>query len=514
MNVTAYVLRFVAKCRKLFVSNNSNDLSNSELVEAENYLIKTHQKIHFSQILDHFENKSRSCPSIVKQLNLTCSKGIIRCTGRMQNSSLPANRKNPILIHANSWFSRLIVENIHSRNLHCGAPEILQILRDRFWMPHARQFVKSVVKKCVQCRKVLAKSYNAPPPPPLPHARINQARPFQVTGVDYTGFLNVKQGEEIIKAYIVLFTCAVTRAIHLEVVTSNSEQDFVRALNRFVSRRSTPSTIYSDNAAVFVSVAKKLKTIINDHNRLGIHPSLEMEWRFITPRAPWHGGFYERMVGITKNTVKIVLGKSLLTLDELHTIAVQIECKINDRPLTYVSDEHDAPQALTPSQLIYGFRLNELPDLIDSDEYMDPSFTLNKCMMNKRLAHCTLVMEHFWKRWCDEYLSSLREKHNLQGKNNHIVKGTVVLMHDDCPRVRWKLGVIVEPIEGADGVVRSATIRTATGNYTRPVTKLYPLEVTSKGEIDDIPTEDRSRENIRPRRKAAEKAAELIKQFV
>ena len=55
--------------------------------------------------------------------------------------------------------------------------------------------------------------------------------------------------------------------------------------------------------------------------------------------------------------------------------------------------------------------------------------------------------------------------------------GDVVLIHDDTPRIQWKLAIIEEINKGEDGLIRSANVKTSTGKTNWPITKLYPLEV-------------------------------------
>ncbi|GFX93988.1 integrase catalytic domain-containing protein [Trichonephila clavipes] len=64
----------------------------------------------------------------------------------------------------------------------------------------------------------------------------------------------------------------------------------------------------------------------------GIH------WKFIVERAPW-GGFYERLVKAIEDPLRKILGKALLTFEELSTILSEVEVIINHRPLTYVEDD-------------------------------------------------------------------------------------------------------------------------------------------------------------------------------
>jgi len=85
--------------------------------------------------------------------------------------------------------------------------------------------------------------------------------PFTHTGIDFAGPLYMwTQGSEEVehKAYICLFTCASTRAIHLELMRSLNVDQFLLAFHCFVGRRGLPSTLWSDNAKTFESSAKDL----------------------------------------------------------------------------------------------------------------------------------------------------------------------------------------------------------------------------------------------------------------
>ena len=75
-----------------------------------------------------------------------------------------------------------------------------------------------------------------PEPPPLVKSRVSQTDPFQVTGVDFTGALFVRTPSGESKVYICLFTCAVSHAIHLEIVTDLTVESFLYAFHRFVGR--------------------------------------------------------------------------------------------------------------------------------------------------------------------------------------------------------------------------------------------------------------------------------------
>ena len=63
------------------------------------------------------------------------------------------------------------------------------------------------------------------------------------------------------KCYIALFTCASTRAIHLELTPDLSTNSFIRVLKRFIGRRGFPGLIISDNGTTFKDAKVKKFTL-------------------------------------------------------------------------------------------------------------------------------------------------------------------------------------------------------------------------------------------------------------
>lgn len=142
----------------------------------------------------------------------------------------------------------------------------------------------------ISCREIClrhtAKSLNADPAP-LPANRVQTVVPFQVTAVDLAGPLFLRKGK---KAWIVLFTCAVYRCVHLDYVLSLSTEAFLAALHRFICCRGRPSTIYSDNGSNFTGADRAFKNL----NWCEIQKSCavqRIQWIFNPPSAAWWGGW-------------------------------------------------------------------------------------------------------------------------------------------------------------------------------------------------------------------------------
>ena len=54
-----------------------------------------------------------------------------------------------------------------------------------------------------------------------------------------------------------------------------------------------------------------------------------------------------------------------------------------------------------------------------------------------------------------------------------------MIIHDDKPRLYWKLAIVGNLIKGNDGLVLAAHVRIENYTTTRPIVKLYPLDVSS-----------------------------------
>ena len=95
------------------------------------------------------------------------------------------------------------------------------------------------------------------------------------------------------KVYIALFTCAVSRAVHLELVTDLSTDTFLHAFGRFISRRGICNVIYSDNARTFKRAKQDLKylwTLMKGKEMRELFTEKRISWRYIVERAVWWGG--------------------------------------------------------------------------------------------------------------------------------------------------------------------------------------------------------------------------------
>ena len=244
-----------------------------------------------------------------------------------------------------------------------------------------------------------------PPPPLLPAFRVQEAPPFTNTGVDFAGPLYIRNlGKVQSKAWIVLYTCCVTRAIHLELVSDMSVHTFILSFKRFSSRRSLPALMILDNGKTFIAAARIIKRVLSNPQVHKFFHGIGIEWRFNVPRAPWWGGLFERLMRSTKRCLRKVLGWSKFSYEELLTILAEIEMVLNSRPLTYVTTD-DSDEPFTPSHLLVGQRLMNFPDHLVVNHEVDSEGADSQ--LSARLKHLNHSLDAFWRRWRREYLLEL-----------------------------------------------------------------------------------------------------------
>ena len=148
---------------------------------------------------------------------------ILRLKSRFNSLKiLNHNQKNPILLRSHSLFTDLLILKFHEKCCHSGVNATLNSLRTKFWIIRGTQTVKKYLKKCVTCKIVQGKTLKPPDCPSLPKFRLECNHAFENVGLDCAGPLFIKEKGNAQKCYILLFTCAVTRAIHLELCTDVS----------------------------------------------------------------------------------------------------------------------------------------------------------------------------------------------------------------------------------------------------------------------------------------------------
>lgn len=483
LRVVAHILRFKNNTKKEPKNRQSRFLKVTELDEATETLCRLAQMQAFPK---EYEQLLKGMPlddkSVLSNLNPIMSENkVLRVGGRLQNSKCSLDQKHPIILPKKHELTNLLFENMHEALKHCGPSLLLSALRERFWIVHGKNAAREFVRKCTTCFKANPKGMHYIMGT-LPEMRVNQYLPFYNVGIDYGGPFLIKdrkitRNAKLIKAYICLFVCLSTKAIHLELVTDLTTESFLACLKRFISRRGKPSNIISDNATNFLGASSELKNLKTflEQNEEKINKQLAFEgiqWHFIPPRAPSFGGIWEAGIKSVKYHLLRTAGSIHHDYEEFSTLLCQIEAILNSRPLCPLTSDPEDLDPLTPGHFLIGRRLTNIPDREN----------LLKVPEN-RLRHFQRVqkiVQDFWARWRKEYLNELQIRTKWKKNHANITKGTlVILKEDNVPHIQWPMGRVVEVYPGRDGVIRVVDLKVKNKVIRRPVTKIYIIPQTN-----------------------------------
>ena len=271
----------------------------------------------------------------------------------------------------------------------------MAVIREKYWIPTLRRLVKSVRSACwykhgisilvsAWYKRFCALPVRAPPP----------SGAFEVNGTDCPILYKLRNKKEG-KAYMIIFSCSLSRAVHLEPVTNLETTTFLPCVRRLLARRGNPSMIYSDNESTFVKAAKWLTQVIRDEQYNGFLESKDIKWKFNLSRPPWWGagGRFEPLIDIVKATMYRVIGRATFSWDELSEVLLDADSQVNRRPLSYVEGDFELP-ILTPASFLFQLPPASLaPSLADQGQGFEEKiqiFEVQKGSVMEQVATGTL----------------------------------------------------------------------------------------------------------------------------
>ncbi|KAH9402715.1 hypothetical protein TYRP_015466 [Tyrophagus putrescentiae] len=417
---------------------------------------------------------------------------------------------HPIILPNHCHFSRLIIRHVHSMVLHPGVDRTLSTIRERYFIINSHKLVKKFVNNCTICK--LKRSQQVQ----LSHGQLPSFRtdiyhpPFYNTGIDLFGPLKVLMTTPG-KRYGVIFVCATSRMVHIELVNDMTAETVFDAITKFVARRGLPHLFYSDNGKQFLKIKDDLKEYIDLINRKHPERELRFNWIHLTAHSPWRGGFYERLIrGIKESLITLALDRKMntkrltkerdatrkqttvtggkpITDKQLETYMIEIEALINNRPLF----AHEG-QVIRPTDFLGAQGSSQLPIVGNlPTDYRKPNIIDDYRKAQRRINTVR-------KLWRDNYFLRLRELHQTQtGKHDrrkYEVGDVVHVKKPTTPLDQWPLGIVTNVFVSKDGVIRSVTLRTinhgSVVTEVKDVHNLIPVECNhERHETADTPAE-------------------------
>ena len=444
----AWLARFAIWIQTKKMDCTRGHLTLEELDHACKILIMCVQKEAFAEDINHLKrhNKLIRTSNLIK-LKPLLSNDLLRVGRRLERApTLSYEEKHPVILPKNHHRSLLILRHYHESSAHAGREQTLAQSREKFWIIQGRNLAKKIIRNCFKCLRLNSRPLTQVIAP-LPEIRLEPYNPpFTNAGVDFFGPLMIQWGRGVAKRWGYLITCLATRAVFLEVAPSLQTDDFILLLRQFISRRGPPKEIRSDRGTNLVGANRELREALEELNQKKIESEMmkrRIKWVFHPPAAPHMSGVWERLVQTAKKHLKMIIG---------------------DRP--------EDLEALTPNHFLLQRRIAGLPP---------GTFVKEDYLGRKQWRKVQYMTDLFWKRWIHEYLPKLQERQKwFQTRRNIEVDDLVIIKETGLVRNKWPLGRITEVFPGRDGRIRSARIRTATGEFHRPISQICLLEGDNK----------------------------------
>lgn len=430
--------------------------------------------------------------------------GLIKADSRLQQSS--EQQAAPIILPRLHKVVDLLILKAHLVNGHSSPDWTLARMRETFWIPKGRFKVQKVLKTCLRCQR-LHKTTLSQKMAALPESRITSNPPFDTIGMDLFGPLfvasdasrqakrkkkktkkvaNIWDGgdedakDDLNKVWVVIFTCNLTRAIHLELIPTMETSSIILALRLFIAIRGKPSFIITDNAKQFKRLDKELSILLKEIDFEAIQQDEncnDIQWHFAPEFGQHQSGATERLVGTVKNSMKKVVGNTMLTYHEMSAVIKEIQEILNERPLTATSSNFTDPKPLTPNDLILAYKKRFLPFFKTKIRTEEPT----AIEIVKRWKQKEEIVKHFWNAWTKIYIAQLAQRPKWAVEKVMPKEGQLVLIKDEnLPRLRWPIATVTSVNESErDKRVRSVMLRTSKGYLRRPITKIVHLELPS-----------------------------------
>lgn len=316
----------------------------------------------------------------------------------------------------------------------------------------------------------------------IPKDRLTPGPPFSFVGVDTFGPWDVtarrtRGGLATSKRWAILFTCLVSRGIHIELVEELSTSCFINALRRFLCIRGPVRQFRSDRGTNFVGAVYELQMVHQLVEKSLVQRFLqnnECVWMVNPPHASHFGGAWERMIGVTRRILDSMLlrnGMKGLTHDTLSTFLAEVCAIVNSRPLTTITEDASDLSILTPA-IILTQKVGHLPESLPTIE--------PKELYKSQWRYVQSLADEFWRKWEHEYLSTLQVRRKWMSDEPSLKEGDVVLLEEsDSSRNHWPIARVTRTFPSADGHVREVEVRVIRGDtvshYVRPIHKLVPL---------------------------------------
>ena len=243
LKVTAYCFLFRDPCMK-----RSKPLALSHHTFAYRYLIQVSQIENLADKISALrKGQEISASSCLKDLCLYVDNNDqLRARGRLSKVMVLETARQPINLDSLNQIMKLLIKHFLVINTQSGVEQTRCLLKQYYWVLKCRAVVRQTVRQCILWRRMI-REIQQPQMSDLPCERLPSEHHFvfATTGLDFIGPFPVSQCGRDATRYVLLFTCLVVRAVHLEIAEN-------------LSKLQTQQRIASPDSLVAAKIQKKI----------------------------------------------------------------------------------------------------------------------------------------------------------------------------------------------------------------------------------------------------------------
>ena len=471
-------------------------LTDEELSDGLDYLYKKATE----ELVEFFDKKDLAKIGMMKEGVMFCKSRIlegqtIRSVGNLSNDlnlqSFTGIAFDVPLIDRFSPLAVSIANHMHYNVVpHMGQETVYRFSLQNVRILKGRSLFKEISEDCVKCKK-LRKTYIEAMMGPLTDAQLSISPVFYDTIIDLWGHVKVfvpgyeKVTRGAIKEYkiwIMIFACAATGTVNLQVIEKKDTDAILTGLNRFFVDCTVPKIMYPDKEGSLMAALQE-----GEINLVDLQGTLSTErgLLFETCSSQGHNahGRVERRIGLLKEA----LSRSNIVQNRLHamgwmTIAKLIERDVNALPLgflTHTGKESSLSRILTPGML----KLNGMSNRAPAGVFQTPYRTTD--LMDK----ISMTYSLWYKVWSIAYVPYMmdRQKWHVSAPNLKVGHIVYFKLTESKMSADWRVGRVEFVKTSNDGIVRTIGVayKTEVGESfsiverpSRAVIRLFHLEDT------------------------------------
>lgn len=496
IRIMAWFRRSITARKKKPKFDGKLSLTREELDAAKISILKIVQQKYYAdqiknlmrhEIINHGDLKTKN-PFIDRD-------GILRIGSRIQLAEFDYDERNPIVLppirsdDKENHVSYQVIADAHHDNIHGGITSTIADIKQKFFIPGLRAGVSKIISKCQRCAIIRAK-VKTQIMGNLPKEIVLKNPSFYHSTLDYMGPIAMRnryrrtkrnvddvEKETFDKCWVLLIACFTTGAYHLELVPDLEANSFLRAFECFVATRGVPFSVRSDNSTTFHKSKKLLdgayekfnKSLIDGDNAIkGLCVAKNIRWNFNPPLASAFGGKHERGIRSVREKMRRSIGLTKLSYINLHVCLKKIELILNSRPLIRARGVHEEGDfVITPGHFLIGRPLNMLP----TNVFPTKNVSLREAY-NIRMQ----IENKFWELFHKSHLQEIASRAKWYRETEEVkIDDLVLLKEDNTPSLGWRKGVVIKTFNGPDGKVRVVKLRTAYGEFDRPIGKIVVI---------------------------------------